>query len=152
MSFCLVWNHTRNRIWSSSHTYRNASVAAIATVAFYFAHQHQHIIALHCTHLPWRILALLFTLSNSVCVSVYLPLLFITQCDGVDANERAFQTQTHTQNKLILFFVNAIWFFLSSLLIFPMLVRHSYIYSPYFICAAILCLYATDTIKVFDYV
>lgn len=122
-------------------TCRNASKTAVAVkaaaAAFHFAHHHQHIIALHCTHSPWYFYY----------GTVTFPLPFITQFGGVDANERAFQhkhTRTHSHS------TNSFYIFRESHMIFPlvvgfcfsaMLVRHSCIYSPYFICAAILCLY-----------
>lgn len=110
----------------------------------------QHYIALIQQHLS------AFPFLHSFVLSFFLS--FITQFDGVDANERAFQHK-HTRTRSHSHSTNSFYIFRASHMIFPlvvgcflaMLVRHSCIYSPYFICAAILCLYATDTIKVFDY-
>lgn len=152
VSFCLVWNHTRIRTRSNSHLPEciknsGSSIPFCTSTSAYYS------ITLHSFS---NISPLFPFCTRSFFLSFFLS--FITQFDGVDANERAFQHK-HTRTRSHSHSTNSFYIFRASHMIFPlvvgcflaMLVRHSCIYSPYFICAAILCLYATDTIKVFDY-
>lgn len=121
VTFCLVWNHTRIRIWSNSRLpeciKNSGSSRNRSNIPFCTSTSAYYSIALHSFAM---VFSLWHHLSSSI-LSLSLALSFITQFDGVDANERAFHHK-HTRTRTHSHSTNSFYIFHESHMIFPLVV------------------------------